>query len=124
MDIITTRKCSKLTIEVRVPTMSEKEKADIAASFQAAAVDVLVNKTVWAAEKVNAHTILLGGGVAANSRLRQQLQARCDADNRKLIIAAKKYCTDNAAMVAGLAFHKLKAGITANLYLEALPYQA
>jgi N6-L-threonylcarbamoyladenine synthase len=110
--------------EDRVPTMSEKEKADIAASFQAAVVDVLVNKTIQAANQVHAQTILLGGGVAANSRLREQLQDRCTADDRRLLIAAKKYCTDNAAMVAGLAHHKLKAGITADLYLEALPHQA
>jgi len=108
----------------RVPTMSEKEKADIAAGFQAAVVDVLVNKTMRAAQRINAPTVLLGGGVAANSRLREQLQDRCAADNRRLLVAAKKYCTDNAAMVAGLAYHKLKAGLTADLYLEALPHQA
>ena len=104
--------------ENRVSRMSESEKADIAASFQAAVVDVLVNKTLQAARKFNTQTVLLGGGVAANSTLRRQLQQQCEKVDRKLIIAEKKYCTDNAAMVAGLAHHKLKANLTANLYLE------
>jgi len=102
----------------RVPEMSESEKADIAASFQAAVIDVLVDKTMLAAEKTCARTVLLGGGVAANSALRRQLQQHCEATGGKLIIAEKKYCTDNAAMIAGLAYHKLKANLTADLSLE------
>jgi N6-L-threonylcarbamoyladenine synthase len=104
--------------EDRVPVMSEREKADIAASFQAAVLDVLVEKTLRAAKQVNAATVLLGGGVAANNTLRQQLQHRCDEEKKTLIIAEKKYCTDNAAMIAGLGFHLLKAGRIAQLDLE------
>jgi len=103
----------------RVPTMTRQEKADIAASFQAAVVDVLVTKTLWAAERIGARTVLLGGGVAANAALRDRLQEECDNSNLRLLIAPKKYCTDNAAMVAGLAYYVLQAGHTADLTLQA-----
>jgi len=105
----------------RVPSMSDAEKADIAASFQAAVIDVLTQKTIWAAQQVHAKTVLLGGGVAANSLLRNQLASRCHQMGLKLCIAAKKYCTDNAAMIAGLAYYKLKAGLTDDLSLEIQP---
>jgi N6-L-threonylcarbamoyladenine synthase len=104
----------------RVDAMSEREIADIAASFQAAVVDVLVEKTRRAAEKTGASTILLGGGVAANSVLRDAVQALCDQSRpaRRLLVAPKRYCTDNAVMVASLAYHKYRAGQFADLTLE------
>jgi N6-L-threonylcarbamoyladenine synthase len=104
--------------EDRVPTMSEQEKADIAASFQAAVLDVLVEKTLRATGRTGAKMVLLGGGVAANSVLRAQLERRCKEQNLTLIVAEKKYCTDNAAMIAGLGYHLLQAGQTASLNLE------
>jgi N6-L-threonylcarbamoyladenine synthase len=106
--------------ENKVDSMSEQEIADIAASFQAAVVDVLVKKTQRAADKIGAKTILLGGGVAANSSLRQTLQEFCDSTTpaRKLLAAPKQYCTDNAVMVASLAYHKFKAGLFADFTLE------
>jgi N6-L-threonylcarbamoyladenine synthase len=104
----------------RVNSMSRQEIADIAASFQAAMVDVLVKKTRRAAEKIGAKTVLLGGGVAANNRLRETLAKMCDEAEpaRKLLVAPKQYCTDNAVMVASLAYHKFKAGLFADLTLE------
>ena len=106
--------------ENRVDSMSKKQIADIAASFQAAVVDVLVKKTQRAAEKINAKTVLLGGGVAANTQLRTALQNMCDSTMpaKKLLVAPKQYCTDNAVMVASLAYHKFKAGLFADLTLE------
>ncbi|MHC4159005.1 MAG: tRNA (adenosine(37)-N6)-threonylcarbamoyltransferase complex transferase subunit TsaD [Planctomycetota bacterium] len=106
--------------ENKVDSMSEQQIADIAASFQAAVVDVLVKKTRLAAEKIGAKTILLGGGVAANSRLRTRLQEMCDSivPPKKLLVAPKQYCTDNAVMVASLAYYKFKAGLFAELTLE------
>ena len=106
--------------EDKVGSMSEKEIADIAASFQAAVIDVLVKKTRRAADKIGAKTILLGGGVAANNTLRQALQRLCDSTTggRKFLAAPKQYCTDNAVMVASLAYHKFRAGIFADLTLE------
>ena len=104
----------------RVAAMTQKQIADIAASFQTAVVDVLVEKTRRAAELIGAKTVLLGGGVAANSCLRKSLQQMCDSARpaRKLLIAPKQYCTDNAVMVASLAYHKFKAELFTDLMLE------
>jgi N6-L-threonylcarbamoyladenine synthase len=106
--------------EDRVDSMSEKQIADIAASFQAAVIDVLLEKTQRAAERIGANTILLGGGVAANSELRRRLKEMCEtsAPPKKLLVAPKRYCTDNAVMVASLGYHKFKAGLFADLTLE------
>jgi len=106
--------------EDKVDSMSGQQIADIAASFQAAMVDVLVEKTQRAAEKIGAKTVLLGGGVAANMELRTRLQQMCKSSvhARKLLIAPKQYCTDNAVMVASLAYYKFKAKLFADLTLE------
>jgi N6-L-threonylcarbamoyladenine synthase len=108
--------------ENKVDSMTSEQIADIAASFQAAVVEVLVKKTQRAAEKIDAKTILLGGGVAANMELRTRLQEMCDSMTppKKLLVAPKPYCTDNAVMVASLAYHKFKAGLFADLTLEPI----
>jgi N6-L-threonylcarbamoyladenine synthase len=103
----------------KVDSMPPQQIADIAASFQAAVVDVLVKKTKRAAERIGCKTVLLGGGVACNSVLRQGLAEMCENENLKLLIAPKNLCTDNAVMVASLAYHKYKAGMFADLTLEA-----
>ena len=105
--------------ENQVPGMTDQQIADIAASFQAAVVDVLTKKTQRAAEKVGAKTVLLGGGVAANSAVRTSLEEMCEKTGRKLLIAPRSLCTDNAVMVASLAYHKYKAKMFADLTLEA-----
>jgi N6-L-threonylcarbamoyladenine synthase len=104
----------------KVDLMSERQISDIAASFQTAVVDVLVKKTQRAAKKIKAKTILLGGGVAANNNLRTRLQQMCDKADppKKLLVAPKRYCTDNAVMVASLAYHKYKARHFSDLTLE------
>jgi N6-L-threonylcarbamoyladenine synthase len=104
----------------RVDSMTPQEIADIAASFQATVVGILVEKTKRAAAKIGAKTILLGGGVAANSALRTALQQMCDSAKppKKLLVAPKQYCTDNAVMVASLAYYKFKAGLFADLTIE------
>ena len=103
----------------RVASMTEQEIADIAASFQAAVIYVLVEKTKRAADRTNARTVLLGGGVAANSVLREALLQMCQETQRRLLVAPKPLCTDNAAMVASLAYYKYIAGDFADLSLEA-----
>jgi tRNA N6-adenosine threonylcarbamoyltransferase len=107
----------------RVGQMSEQEIADIAASFEAAVIDVLVKKTRRAADRIGAKTVLLGGGVAANGTLRDALRAMCEQCKppRQLLVAPKQYCTDNAVMVASLAYHKYQAGLFADLSLEPSP---
>ncbi len=106
--------------ENKVDSMSQSEIADIAASFQSAVINVLVKKTKRAIERTGAETVLLGGGVAANNQLRTALQQLCDSYKpaKKLLIAPKQYCTDNAVMVASLAYYKFKAGLFADLTLE------
>ncbi len=106
--------------ENKVDSMSPRQIANVAASFQAAVIDVLVKKTKRAAKKISARTILLGGGVAANNQLRIALQKMCDSDvpPKKLLVAPKQYCTDNAVMVASLGYYKFKAGLFADLTLE------
>ena len=106
--------------ENRVCQMSEQEIADVAASYQAAVVAVLVGKTLRAAEKIGAETILLGGGVAANATLRDALQQMCESavPAKKLLVAPKQYCTDNAVMVASLAYYKFREKLFADLTLE------
>ena len=108
--------------ENKVNQMTEKQITDIAASFQASVVDVLVKKTKRAADKIGAKSVLLGGGVAANSCLRDELKNMCDKVNLKLLIAPKKYCTDNAVMVASLAYYKYEAGLFADLTLEPIAH--
>ena len=100
--------------------LCEQEVADIAAGFQAAVVDTLRIKLRRAAKQTAARSILLGGGVAANSALRQ---AALDLGRQLRLavrIPALKYCMDNAAMTAGLGYHLLRAGQTAGLDLDAV----
>ncbi|MCK4959461.1 MAG: tRNA (adenosine(37)-N6)-threonylcarbamoyltransferase complex transferase subunit TsaD [Planctomycetes bacterium] len=104
--------------ENRVASMSGQEIADIAASFQAAVIDVLTAKTQRAADKIGAQTVLLGGGVAANTALRNALDRMCEESGKKLLVAPRPLCTDNAVMVASLAYHKFKAGQFADMNLE------
>jgi len=94
---------------------------DVSASFQEAVVDVLVAKACQAAERYNARSIILGGGVAANGRLRNRLQRAADDRGFDLVAAPRHSCTDNAAIVAGLAFHMLQAGQESTLTVEAHP---
>ena len=84
--------------------------ADIAASFQEAVVDVITKKAVLACREQGLHTLLLGGGVAANSRLRELLSARCTSAGVRLIIPKFTLCTDNGAMVAALGARLVEAG--------------
>jgi N6-L-threonylcarbamoyladenine synthase len=84
--------------------------ADVAASFQEAVVDVLTAKAVRAARERGMETLLLGGGVAANSRLRALAAERCAAAGLALRVPRPGLCTDNGAMVAALGAHLLAAG--------------
>ncbi|NLH17032.1 MAG: tRNA (adenosine(37)-N6)-threonylcarbamoyltransferase complex transferase subunit TsaD [Phycisphaerae bacterium] len=104
--------------ESRVSSMSPQEIADIAASFQAAVVEVLVTKTMRAADRIGARTVVLGGGVAANTALREAMQKACNESGLILLVAPKPLCTDNAVMVASLAYPLFQAGRFADLSLE------
>jgi len=98
--------------------LSQQDIADIAASFQAAVVDVLVAKTMLATEKMNVHTVMVGGGVAANGELRAALSIACRAKGITPHLAPMHYCTDNGAMVAALASYYFKAGRIDSLAID------
>lgn len=93
--------------------------ADVAAGFQAAVVDVLAAKLALAGQAHRPRTILLGGGVAANSALRQAATKVADRLGCQLRLPEMAFCMDNAAMIAGLAKHYFHAGRFAALDLEA-----
>jgi N6-L-threonylcarbamoyladenine synthase len=81
--------------------------ADVAASFQEAVVDQLLEKLALGADAVGAASLVLGGGVAANSRLRERVQELADATGRAAFLPPLALCTDNAAMIAATAHHRL-----------------
>ena len=87
----------------------ETDVADVAASFQAAIVDVLVDKLLAAARETGIDTIVAGGGVAANSALRERLLDVAVAGDVQLVLPSVALCTDNAAMVAAVAAYRLAA---------------
>lgn len=91
---------------------------DVAASFQAAVVDVLVQKTRRAAADFNATAILMSGGVSANGPLRQQMAAQAVLP---VYYPPLKYCTDNAAMIATAAYYRYQAGQQDGLDFDVLP---
>lgn len=84
--------------------------ADVAASFQEAVVDVLTQKAISAAQEVGVGTLLIGGGVAANSRLRAMAQQRAEGAGLRLRVPPPGLCTDNGAMVAALGSLRVQAG--------------
>lgn len=102
------------------PELTPTRVADIAASFQQAVVDVLIEKCRQAVQSTGYETLCIGGGVAANRLLRDQLQVMCTQMGIRLIIAPMKYCTDNAAMGA-IAWEKYLSKDFSPLDLDPTP---
>jgi N6-L-threonylcarbamoyladenine synthase len=94
---------------------------DIVASFQEAVVDVLVTKTIRAAQDCAARGVCLGGGVAANSRLRQAFVAAATEEGFRPFVPSRAMCTDNAAMIAAAAWWQLRADGPSSLELGVVP---
>jgi len=92
---------------------------DIVSSFQEAVVEVLVKKTLRAAQHQGLKRIVLSGGVAANRRLRERMKEEASEERIKLYIPSPSFCTDNAAMVGVVGYEYLKRGIRSDLSLNA-----
>jgi N6-L-threonylcarbamoyladenine synthase len=103
------------------PADVSERGADVAASFQAAVVDALCEKTLRAARDLEVETIALAGGVSANSSLRAELQRRGKAAGFRVLLPPLAYCTDNAAMIAAAAFYRGDASRVAPEDLKADP---
>jgi N6-L-threonylcarbamoyladenine synthase len=99
----------KTSVITHVRKHPESAVADVAASFQEAVVDVLVTKARRAAREVGARALCLGGGVAANSALRQRVADVCRSDGLRAFIPSRDLCTDNAAMIGATAWYRLVA---------------
>ena len=116
----------KTAVLLHIKKLSEQEfetnKANIAASFQEAAVEVLVKKTIKAAKDKNIKHITLSGGVAANSRLRSMMTEQCQSNKLRLFYPSIELCTDNAAMVAAAGTYNYEKNGAGEFIANAVPY--
>ena len=103
--------------EIQGPRLSPASMAEIAAGFQAAVVDVLVGKTIKAAQRQRLNRIAISGGVACNSELRKRLHEACLAHGFEFYHPSPRLCTDNAAMVAAAGYFQRSRS-------QAPPYSA
>lgn len=99
----------------------EPNKADVAASFQASVVDVLVSHTIQAAEEYNISKVAIAGGVASNSTLRQAMAQECEKKQLQFFHPSPIYCTDNAAMIGVAGYYEFQKGVRHGLDLNAVP---
>ncbi len=99
----------------------EINSADVAASFQQAVIDVLVERAIKAVKNLNQDKLVLAGGVASNATLRSALQKACQAEGISLYHPSPLLCTDNAAMIGAAAYFHYKKGEKASWDLNAVP---
>lgn len=99
----------------------EINRADIAASFQEAVIDVLVSRTMLAAKDYNMKQVAIAGGVAANASLREAMLAAGKENNISVCYPSPIYCTDNAAMIGVAAYYEYLKGARSGLDLNAIP---
>lgn len=112
--------CGRKGRERDASSLSHQQKADVAASFQRVCAVMLTEKLRRAASRYPCESILVGGGVSANSAIRQAVLELGNELDVPVFIPPMQFCTDNAAMIAGLGAVLLKAGKTAELNLEAI----
>ena len=99
------------------PDPNQQEMHDICASYQEAIVETLVDKTLIAAKEHNVESVVIAGGVACNSRLRELSKEKLEQEGISVFIPSPKYCTDNAAMIGSLGGFMFQKGDTAELDL-------
>lgn len=119
------RRGGRATFERSADDLSESQQADLAASFQQAAVDTLIIKLGRAVDRLReegrpVHSVIIGGGVSANSLLRRRVVELGDQRNLAVCIPSMAYCLDNGAMIAGLGYHYWRTGQLDDLTLEAV----
>lgn len=110
----------KSNVQQAPPPLTEQRVADLAASFQEAVVDVLIAKCQQTLDLLGYRVLCVGGGVAANSRLRDRLDELSKSIGVEVHLSPKEYCTDNAAMAA-IGWELLDAGRTAELDCDVTP---
>jgi N6-L-threonylcarbamoyladenine synthase len=106
------------------PLLPGVKLSDLAASFQEAVVDILLEKLRRALRREGLHTAIIGGGVAANHRLRERLDQLAAREEYRVHYPDLRLCTDNGAMIAGLGFRLLEEGLRSDLSLDADPVAA
>ncbi len=116
-------KTATMNLWRKIEKTEDSNPGDIAAEFQAALVEVLVEKTMRAAHAYGVETIMVAGGVAANQKLRDNLAESAKKQHYKLYYPSLGLCTDNAAMIAGKAYHDYINGSFAPLNTNAHPSQ-
>lgn len=99
----------------------EVAAADVAASFEQAVTDMLVSRTMMAAEEFSLNKVALAGGVAANSFIRSAMKAACEGSGKSLYVPSPVYCTDNAAMIGAAAYYEYRKGVRHGWDLNAVP---
>ncbi|MEY2519679.1 MAG: tRNA N6-adenosine threonylcarbamoyltransferase [Verrucomicrobiota bacterium] len=104
-----------------LPEISDETRADLCASFQRAAIEVLVEKALRAARSRGAKLITVSGGVSCNEELRARMSEACNRAGVKLLTAVPRLCTDNAAMIAFAASLRFRAGYTSEVTQEIDP---
>ena len=111
----------KTAVRYLLPKLRGDFLADLCASFQQAVIEVLVRKTMAAAQKYNVDLVTVSGGVSCNQELRRQLGNACARDGFEFKSAEAWLCTDNAAMIAFAAFLRLRAGLGSTVTEEIDP---
>lgn len=115
-------KTAAMNMWIKLERRGENNVDNMAAEFQAALIEVLVEKTIKAAEKFKTSTIMLAGGVAANQALRDLMNKKAREKDINVYYPSLQLCTDNAAMIAGSAFYNYKLENFAALDINAQAY--
>lgn len=110
-----------MKLDIKGKNVAEDVKKDIAASFQASVVDVLIEKIKWAVSSERLNRVVITGGVAANSELRRRAQMLKE-EGIEVYLPSKQLCTDNAAMIAVSGYHRFLRGESSDLFLNARAY--